>query len=156
MFKCWFPFFLLIPAWSQTTPPVPPAPPDCLSKPVTLGTVTITCTLLDATAENGATAFGPALLDGVLFQVKAISTDADVVGFRIGVTYQAIPATATAPAVFLTSWGSVGKSTRTSSEVGFKPPPVAPGFRFTFFLSVGDAITSIQVQETKVTSSQTF
>jgi hypothetical protein len=113
MFKYASFLFLLIPAWSQTTPPTPPAPPECLTKAVTLGTVTITCTLLDATAENGATAFGPALLDGVLFQVKALSTDADVIGVRIGVTYQAIPATATTPAVFLTSWGSVGKSTRT-------------------------------------------
>lgn len=143
---------LLIPAaWSVDTV-TPPAPPECLAKPVTQGSVTLSCTMLDTNPVNGGSDFAANELRGgaFVFQVKLASTDPDVIAFRVGVTYL-YPAVGTDSPVSYTVWGSVGKS-----PTPFAPPqPSATYFRYTFLLSY-PTITGIQVQELKVSSAQTF
>lgn len=157
MFKYALLPFLLIPAWSQTTPPppVPPVPPECLTRPVTLGNVTLSCILLDVTRVNGA--FDPGaspLTDAPVFQVRLSSADPDVIAFRVGVTflYPAVAVEGQTPASF-TVWGSVGKSP--SSFAPIAPAGPVPYLRYTFLLS-STAVTSVEIQELKASSSQKF
>ncbi len=142
------------------TPPTPPAPPACLSGPVSQGSVTITCVSIDTTSANGATP-GFALTDGQLFQVKASSTDKDVVAFRIGLTYQVAPQfppelNQDGSVVRYTTWATVGLSTGTLPPANATPAPVSSGLRYAFFLTSIYTPVSIQVQELKVSSAQTF
>lgn len=158
MFKYLLPLFLLVPAWSAD-PVTPPTPPECLTRPVTLGNVTITCSLIDNTAPNGASALGPALVDAYFLQVRASSTDPDVIGFRLGVSFSA-PISAPPPTVLpppITLWGFTGK-TFDSNNSSYYPAQPTSGFRYTFALSPDGTtkITGIQVQELKASSSQTF
>ncbi len=162
-------FFLLIPVWSQTTPPVtpltPPPPPACLTAPVTLGNVTLNCSLIDNTVANGAVSPGILVAAAVvMIQVRVTSTDPDAIGFRIGITYT--DPLYTAPDGFLltqTAWGLTGKTLDTdyiAAALAHKSAalfPTTPGYRFTFYLnSAQPTITGIQVQELKASSSQTF
>lgn len=154
MFKCLLPFFLLIPAWSADIVP-PPTPPECLTRPVTLGNVTLSCILLDVTRVNGS--FDPGaspLTDAPVFQVRLSSTDPDVIAFRVGVTvvYPAVAVEGQAPASF-TVWGSVGKSPSPFAPV--TPAGPAPYLRYTFLLQ-STAITGVEIQELKASSSQRF
>lgn len=154
MFKYLLPLFLLIPAWSQTTPvipPTPPAPPACLSGPVTLGSVTMSCTLLDTNPINGGSDFSSNDLrnGNIVFQVRLSSTDPDVIAFRVGVTLLYDAGTGLQP---FTLWASVGKS-----PSAYQPPPASPSpyYRYTFLIP-GSNVSSIEVQELKVSNSQKF
>lgn len=144
---------LFLSAAVAADPVVPPAPPECLTRPVTLGSVTLSCVLLDVSSSSGVTAPGWTFPDGYLFQVTASSTDPDVIGFRFGLTWQ-VPTTptATTPAESVTEWGTVGKVlARPSLKL-----PVFSGYRYTFVIGPGYPVTAIQVQELKPASSQNF
>jgi hypothetical protein len=152
MFKHLLPFFLLIPAWSQTTPvtpPTPPTPPECLTRPVTQGSVTITCSLIDNFFANSAADNGIVIAPNgsFLFQVRVVSSDPATIGARIGVSYLSLEsAPETKPA---TQWGVTGLTATANNVVAI------PGFRYTFYIS-GSIISSIQVEELKASSVQTF
>jgi hypothetical protein len=135
-------------------PVTPPAPPECLTRPVTLGSVTLSCVLLDTDPVNGGSDFSANELRGgaLVFQVRLSTTDPDVIGFRVGVTYLYPPNAVGAAPFPYTVWGTVGKSPSSSVP---QPAPPAPYFRYTFLLSYS-AITGIQIQELKPSSSQTF
>ncbi len=131
-----------------TIPQPPPIPaPACLSNPVTLGTVTMTCTMIDNTESNGS-GLGLTIPDAYLFQVRVVSIDPDVIGVRIGVTYLAPVYDAKGSAQLYTVWGSVGVSTGGTFVA-------TPGFRYTFVLTAA-SVTGVMVQELKASSSQTF
>ncbi len=132
-------------------PPVPPAPPACLSGPVTSGTVTLSCTLLDTAQENAESGVSLQVLGFPIFQVRLSSSDPDVIGFRVGVTFVNAGSVLAGTPVSYTTWGTVGRSAATYQA----PTPASPYYRYTFALS-GTNITSIQVQELKVSSSQSF
>lgn len=158
MFKYLLPFFLLIPAWSQTTPPVtPPAPPRCLTEPVTLGSVTLSCSLIDNTGSFGA---DPGLFGGgvqYVLQVRITSSDPDVVGVRVGVTSLIDAGTPAVPSLVPAT------ETRSLSKTCSSQLPVTVGcgatgtyvYRYSMYIG-SPAITSIKVEETKIGSTQTF
>lgn len=126
-----------------------PAAPECLTRPVTLGTVTVSCSLLDNSISNGE-GLGPTLLsETYIFQVRVVSTDPDVIAVRIGVTYQAPAYREDGSTIPATVWGSVGKSTGNSI---LRP---TPGYRYTFVLG-GPGVTGIVIQELKASTSQAF
>jgi hypothetical protein len=152
MLKTLLPLFLFASAAFAADPVVPPAPPECLTRPVTLGSVTITCTVLDVSSTSGVTAPGWTFPDGYLFQVNATSTDPDVIGFRFGFTWQVPTTSATTPPDSVTEWGTVGKVVPLPS----RRLPAFSGYRYTFVVGAGYPVTSIQVQELKAASSQTF
>lgn len=153
MFKLFLLPILLIPAWSADV--TTPNPPDCLTKPVTLGSVTLSCILMETDPVNGATDPSvPQFIGYPAFQVKLSSTDPDVVAFRVGVTYVLVNA---GVPVAYTLWGTVGKS-----PSPFIPQPASPTpyYRYTFMLAGNNIsasnISGIQVQELKASTSQTF
>lgn len=155
MFKLFLFPILLIPAWSQTTPVTPPAPepPACLVRPVTQGSVTLSCTLLETNPENAGSDFSASELRGgaVVFQVSLSTADPDVIGFRVGVTFQY--GLGVEASTLYTAWGSMGKSPATYAPA--VRPPASPYYRYTFLISSAK-VTGIQVQELKASSSQTF
>jgi hypothetical protein len=126
-----------------------PKPPACLSGPVTQGSVTITCSLIDNTAANASADNGIAIAPngGFIFQVRVVSTDPAVVAARIGVSYVSVGAPQGTPPS--TQWGLTGIT------VADPTTTTTPGFRYTFYLQ-GSVVTSIQVQELKPSTSQTF
>lgn len=148
-------FLLIGSMWSQTTIPVTPQPPACLSAPVVQGSVTLSCSLIDNTAANGAAPMEFGASDAYLFQVRLSSTDPEVIGFRVGLSYTqpGITAADGVSPLVLTAWGTVGKGRTGYAQT--VPVAPTPGYRYTFLLG-SPSITSIQIQELKPSSSQTF
>jgi hypothetical protein len=69
-------------AFAQTNPPAPQLPPDppaCLTAPVTKGTITLSCSMIDATS-------GSDFSYGYIFGIKASSSDPEVVALRVELT----------------------------------------------------------------------
>jgi hypothetical protein len=121
----------------------PPAAPACLSVPVTKGTVTVSCSGVDNTttlinAESGVFAAYP---PAYLLVVKAVSTDVEVVAFRITVTY-AIGDAQTET--------RVGLATKTPTSL---PDPVSLGYVFALRT---EKVISIKVQEMRAVSEADF
>ncbi len=145
-----FPLFVLTLA-AQVPAPVPP--PACLTAPVAAGSVTLTCSMIDNTLVNGD-GLGLSFAGGAyIFQVRAVSSDPDVIAVRIGVTFALTVLDGTAQ-VPVTIWGSVGSSQGTTPGWNNTAAPT-PGYRYTFLLP-GPSVTGIVVQELKAASSQKF
>jgi hypothetical protein len=134
----------------------PPAPPACLAGPVTRGAVTLSCSLIDNTGSFGA---DPGLFSGgvqYVLQVRITSSDPDVVGVRVGVTANVDTGIVAAPTTAVTEWRSLSKTCST------QPPTIAGCgdggvyvYRYSLALA-STAISAIQVDETKTSSSQVF
>lgn len=145
------PLLFSVAALAQT-----PVPPACLSGPVTKGNVTLNCSLIDNTGSFGA---DPGLFSGgvqYVLQVRVTSSDPDVSAIGIAISSLVEPGGTSAPYT-VTEWRSMSKtcSTLARSVVGCGSEPGPFVFRYSLSLS-STVITSIQVQELKASSSQTF
>lgn len=126
---------------------------ECLKGPVTVGSLTIECSIIDNSGVGGGSDF-QSIPAAKLLQVRGVSSDPDVIGLRIGLTVQTTHPTSDPQnpnIVTETTWALANK-TRGSNPV----------FRYTFWLggNMDDkfdpyptSITKIEVQELKVSSS---
>ena len=129
-----------------------PAGPACLSGPVTKGTLTVTCTLVDMTGTASGSDV-PGIAGSVYLAVKAVSTDPAV----IGATFTLTSNTGASP----TPTATITQSSQVIvSPVAFSALAPAQSTNLTlsylFLLQNQYVPTSIQVQEFKPSSSQTF
>ena len=125
--------------------------PACLGGPVTKGTLTVTCALIDmtGTASGGDV---PGIGGALYLAVKAVSTDPAVIGAAFTLASNTASPTPTA-------------AVTQSSQVMLSPiafAAVAPAtsgsltFSYLFLLQDQYTPTSVQVQELKPSSSQAF
>jgi hypothetical protein len=147
---------LIFPVLSADTVTLPD-PPACLTKPVTQGNITLSCSMIDNTGSFGA---DPGLFSGgvqYVLQVRITSSDPDVLGIRVTVTSLIDSGTPAAPALV-----SVMESRSLSKTCSSQPPAVAgcgPNDTYVYRYSLvpgSPLITSIQIQELKASTSQTF
>lgn len=146
------PFAFVIATVAAAADPSPAL--DCLSHPVTIGNVTLTCSAIDNTAypDTGMPTGDYVGAASYVIQLRANSTDPDVNAMRFNLTWQPYP-------------GQLPAATRSAIVV-----KTGTAFAYTFTLSPSYvlntdgvtysparfSITAIQVQELKVATSQTF
>lgn len=142
---------------SQAQLPAPPDPPACLTAPVTKGSVTLSCSLIDNTGAFGA---DPGLFSGgvqYVLQVRVVSSDPDVIGIIVSVTSLLPASTPNAAPSSATQVRSISKTCSTNGPAvpgrGDTPGPYA--YRYSLWVDSA-AITAIQIDETKRSSSQVF
>lgn len=117
--------------------------PACLSGPVTKGSVTVSCTAIENSTSLAAADAGVfvGLYPPYLFAVRMASTDPDVIGFQVTITY---------------TWGI--QETQTQSGVVTAPAlGVSAMTPLTYlFAPRGTRVTGVSVQEIKATSKDSF
>jgi hypothetical protein len=155
-------FLLTLPLIAQTepppTPPPPPDPPACLTAPVTKGTVTLSCSMIDSSAwgqqSDLLTAFANQPL-GYLFLLKVASSDPDVVAVRFEVTYVSGLSKSGSPVVtspVVSSRAVVAQRVNGVFAYTLVIPPVFDGSPIPVALDV----RSINIQELRPANSQLF
>ena len=137
---------------AQTGTTTPPAAPACLSGPVTKGTLTVTCTLIDLTGTaSGSDVAG---MEGAVYlAVKAVSTDPSVTGAAFTLTSNT-PGSPD-PTAAVTQSSQVMLSPVAFSAVSSSTTSTLT-FSYLFLLQYQFAPISIQVQELKPSSTQAF
>lgn len=145
-------FLAVSAAFPQQTPaPAPPPdPPACLSAPVTKGTVTLSCSVIDAITAGADTNLLPGLF---MLGVKATSSDPEVVALTIEVaTVRSTDPNTTPSSASEKRAVSVARSKTGTFSYVFTLNPT--------FDDKGTAlatlITGITIRELKEVSSQSF
>jgi hypothetical protein len=123
--------------------------PACFDGPVTKGAVTVSCKEIDNTANPAIMSADPGLFPGqvpnYLLAVRVVSTDPDVIGFRITVAYD----------------GQAGGPAEQSGIAIIPPSSIPPPVPVTYIVAPQGMtwpakITAVKVQPIKAGSVDSF